>query len=281
VTAAWAGATLLVLAASAYGLVPILARLYYDAGGTPLALLAFRYLAALLLLAPALPLGGKRLRASAAGLTLGLLLAFVSYGYLGSVRLIPVSVAALVFFTYPMLTVVIARLFGLEPIGWRRGLGVIAAFIGLGMGLDVAPDVDLDWRGVALAAAAAAAYTALLLVSQRAARGGSSGIEIIFQANLVCAVVFLPLALIAGETTAPESIAGWVGLVGVAVAFLAGIAAFIAGIGRSGAVRAAGLANLEPLVSIAGAVLFLGESLGAVQAAGIALAGVGIFVMSR
>jgi drug/metabolite transporter (DMT)-like permease len=281
VTAAWAGAALLVLAASAYGLVPIFARLYYDAGGTPLAVLAFRYVAGVLLLAAALPLSGRRLSASAPGLTLGLLLAFVSYGYLGSVQFIPVSVAALVFFTYPMLTVLIARLFGLERIGWRRGLGVLAAFLGLGMGLDVAPGVDLDWRGVALAAAAAVAYTALLLVSQRAASGGGSAIELIFQANLVSAAVFLPLAVIAGETAAPDSAAGWVGLVGVAAAFLGGIAAFMAGVGRSGAVRAAGLANLEPLVSIAGAVLFLGETLGPIQLAGIALAGAGIVAMSR
>lgn len=279
-TAAWAGAALLALSASAYGTVPIFARLYYDAGGTPLALLAFRYVAAVLLLAAVLPLARRKLRASPVGLAIGVLLAWISYGYLGSVRYIPVSVAALVFFTYPMLTVLTARLFGLERIGWRRGLGVVTAFVGLAMGLDVDPGVVLAWRGVALAAGAAVAYTALLLLSQRAASAGG-GVDLIFQANLVAAAVFLPLAFVAGETAPPASPAGWIGLVGVASTFLVGIVAFIAGIGRSGAVRAAALANLEPLVSITGAVLFLGESLGAVQLAGIALAAAGIFAMSR
>ena len=279
-TAAWAGALLLVVSASAYGLVPIFARLFYDSGGTPLAVLAFRYLAAAALLAAALPLAGRRLRASRAGLAVGGLLAVVSYGYLGSVRFIPVSVAALIFFTYPMLTVVTARLFGLERIGWRRGLGVIAVFLGLGLGLAVPAELALDWRGVALASGAAVAYTALLIVSQRAASAGGS-IDLLFQANLVCALVFLPLALLAGDVAAAGSLAGWIGLVGVAAAFLGGIVAFMAGIARSGAIRAAALSNLEPLVSIAGAVLFLGESLGAVQLAGIALAGAGILAMSR
>jgi drug/metabolite transporter (DMT)-like permease len=280
VTAAWAGVVLLVLSASAYGAVPIFARLYYDAGGTPLAVLAFRYTAAVLLLAAALPLTGRRLRASTPGLAIGALLASVSYGYLGAVRYIPVSVAALILFTYPMLTVLAARLFGLERIGWRRGFGVVAAFLGLAMGLDVDPGIALDWHGVALAAAAAVASTALLLSSQRAARAGG-GIDLIFQANLVSAMIFLPLAIVAGEATAPASPAGWAGLVGVAASFLIGIVAFIAGIGRLGAVRAAALSNLEPLVSIVGAVLFLGESLGAIQLGGIALAAAGILAMSR
>jgi drug/metabolite transporter (DMT)-like permease len=191
-----------------------------------------------------------------------------------------VSVAALILFTYPMLTVLSARLLGLERIGWRRGFGVVAVFLGLAMGLDVDTGVVLDWHGVALAAAAAVASTALLLSSQRAASAGG-GIDLIFQANLVSAVIFLPLAVVAGEATAPASPAGWAGLVGVATSFLVGIVAFITGIGRLGAVRAAALANLEPLVSILCAVLFLGESLSAVQLGGIALAAVGIFAMSR
>jgi drug/metabolite transporter (DMT)-like permease len=280
VTAAWAGVALLVLSASSYGAVPIFARLYYDAGGTPLAVLAFRYTAAALVLAAALPFTGRKLRASPPGVTIGALLAVVSYGYLGAVRYIPVSVAALILFTYPMLTVLAARLFGLERIGWRRGFGVVAAFLGLAMGLDVDAGIVLDWHGVALAAAAAVASTALLLSSQRAASAGG-GIDLIFQANLVSAVIFLPLAIAAGEATAPASPAGWAGLVGVAASFLVGIVAFITGIGRLGAVRAAALSNLEPLVSILCAVLFLGESLSAVQLGGIALAAVGIFAMSR
>jgi drug/metabolite transporter (DMT)-like permease len=280
VTAPWAGVALLVLSASAYGAVPIFARFYYDAGGTPLALLAFRYVAGVLLLAVMLPLTGRKPKASAAGIAIGALLAWVSYGYLGSVRYIPVSIAALILFTYPMLTVVTARFLGLERIGWRRGLGVVTVFLGLAMGLDVDPEVALDWRGVALAAAAAIAYTALLLLSQRAASAGG-GVDLIFQAILVSAAVFLPLAFLAGEAVLPASPAGWLGLVGVAATFLIGIVAFITGIGRSGAVRAAALTNLEPLVSIAGAVLFLGESLGAVQFAGIALAAAGIFAVSR
>lgn len=274
------GIALLAFSATSYGLVPIFARLYYDSGGTPLAVLAFRYAAGALLLAGALPLVGREFRFRTAGMALGVLLAAVSYGYLAAVRYIPVTVAALVFFTYPMLTVLTARLFGLERIGWRRALGVVMAFVGLGMGLDVETGVILDWRGVALAAGAAIAYTALLLVSQRAASAGG-GTDLTFQANLVCAGVFLPLAALAGELHFPISAAGWIGLVGVAVAFLLGIVAFIAGIGRSGALRAAALSNLEPLVSIAGAVVFLGEGLSAVQLAGIALVAAGIVAMTR
>jgi drug/metabolite transporter (DMT)-like permease len=153
-------------------------------------------------------------------------------------------------------------------------------FLGLALGLDVAAGVDLDWRGIALAGMGALAYNALLFLSHRAASAGS-GIELIFQANLVSALVFLPLAWLAGETAAPASFSGWVGLIGVAATFLAGILAFIAGVGRSGAVRTAALTNIEPLVAILGAVVFLGESLSLVQVLGIALAAAGIYAMSR
>jgi drug/metabolite transporter (DMT)-like permease len=260
--------------------VPIFARLFYDAGGTPLAVLGFRYAAGALLLAAALPLMGRKLRLRPAGAAIGALLAVISYGYLASVRYIPVSAAALILFTYPMLTVLASRLLGLERIGWRRGLGVIAAFLGLAMGLDVDPGVALDWHGVALAAVAALAYTALLLTTHRAASAGG-GVDLLFQVNLVSAAVFLPLAILYGEAVPPASPTAWIGLLGVAATFLIGIIAFIAGLARIGAVRAAALSNLEPLVSIAGAVLFLGESLGPVQLAGIALAALGIFAMSR
>ena len=278
------GLVFLALSATAYGTVTVFARHAYDAGLTPLGVLAIRYLAAALLLLLLVASLRRPLLAPKAqrwaGLVAGLLLALVSWGYLASVAYIPVSVAALVFFAYPMLVVAAARLLRLEEVGWRKAAGGMVAFAGLALGLQVGSDVVLDPRGLAMAALAAVTYTALLLFTGRAGRG-ADWTTLVLQTNVVSALVFVPLAVGSGELALPGSPAGWTGLLGLTAGYLLGIVFFFVGIARSGPIRAAALSNLEPIVSVAGAILFLGEGLTEVQAVGIALVFLGILLMSR
>ena len=278
------GLVALGLSATAYGTVPILARVGYAAGLTPVSLLAFRYIATVALLFALFALFRQPMQAPRgqrwAPPVAGALLTVLTYGYLASIAYVPVSVAALVFFTYPMLVVLSAGLLRMDRVGWTRAIGIVIAFVGLVLGLQVEAGTSLDPRGLVLAGGAALVFAVLLLLSSRVGRG-IPWTAMALQTNVVAALLFVPLAAILGELAPPQSPVAWTGLVGVTLGYVFGIALFFLGVARSGAVRAAALSNLEPVVSIAGAVLFLGESLTLVQGLGVALVVVGIVLTSR
>jgi drug/metabolite transporter (DMT)-like permease len=179
-----------------------------------------------------------------------------------------------------MIVVLSAGLLRMDRVGWTRGIGIVTAFAGLVLGLQVEAGASLDPLGLALAGIAALVYAVLLLLSSRVGRG-IPWTAMALQTNVVAALLFVPLAAVLGEFAPPQSPVAWTGLVGVTLAYVFGIALFFLGVARSGAVRAAALSNLEPVVSIAGAVLVLGESLTVVQGVGVALVVVGIVLTSR
>jgi len=82
----------------------------------------------------------------------------------------------------------------------------------------------------------------------------------------------VPLAAIDGSLTLiPGTALGLVGLAGVSITYLLGVLAFFAALIRIGPLKAALLAQLEPVVSILAAVLILGEQLSLAQGAGVVL----------
>src|SRR5262249_3142502 len=110
------GLALVALSATCYGLVPIFARFAYAAGATPLTLLSLRYVVATLALWAALLARRRPLLLPAdrrfAGVATGVFLAIIAWSFLAAIRMIPVSLAALLFLTYPLLV---------TTIGWLRG----------------------------------------------------------------------------------------------------------------------------------------------------------------
>src|SRR3546814_9305247 len=68
-----------------------------------------------------------------AGIALGQL--GITIGYLSAVAYIPVSLAALVFYAYPVLVAGLLPLTGRGRVGWTAGLAFIAAFAGLALAL--------------------------------------------------------------------------------------------------------------------------------------------------
>ena len=136
-----AGYGFVALSVVTFGLGPILGRLAYDSGAGGPTVLAFRTLVAALLLFAwfrmrgvrlALP-AGTRLGAALLGITLGLM----AYGYVGSVRFIPVPLATLLFFTNPFLAVILARLVDKDPLTPQRMGAVALALAGLVLTLGV------------------------------------------------------------------------------------------------------------------------------------------------
>ena len=151
--------------------------------------------------------------------------AFAGQGlcYLASVAFIPVSLAALLFFTWPVAVAVVAPLLG-EGRWSALGMAcVVAAFAGLTLAL--APDfAALDPRGVLLALAGAA----IMVVYVFAVRRLSAGVDGITVTLLVAAGSTVVAGLATtwrGDWTLPAGLLGWLAwLACLVLAVLAGLA---------------------------------------------------------
>ena len=94
-------------------------------------------------MSPVLP-PGQALRC----VLVGVLFCGELYGLLSSVRYIPVGLAMLIMYTYPLMIAIAGWLTGTESFTADRLFAILAAFAGLALALHT-PDAALDWRGVA------------------------------------------------------------------------------------------------------------------------------------
>ncbi len=262
-----------ILSSMSYGSAPVFVRWAYDAGAVPLTLLASRYVIATLVILGALRLAGRPLAMPAerpfGGVIAGIFFAIMAYSYLVAIQRIPVSLAALLVFTYPLPVAIMGRLRG-EPLRPARIIAIAAAFIGLAVALGVEIR-ELDVLGIASATVCSFTYAFGVFYFGDTARGADPMV-VTLHATATAAAIFVPLAVLDGSLTLlPGTTLGLVGVAGVSASYLAGVLCFFAALVRIGPLKAALLAQLEPVVSILSAVLILAEQLSLVQTAGIAV----------
>src|SRR6478735_6432374 len=141
------------VSASLYGMNIVYARMASFAGASGSAIVVYRVFLMLVLVGIVVAVTRSSLKAArderGTLLLLGISTTFVSVCYLSSVAYIPVTVAAVVFYTFPIL-IVLASPF-VEGTKLTRTLLGVVALASLGVILVVGPAFgDLDWRGLAL-----------------------------------------------------------------------------------------------------------------------------------
>lgn len=259
------------IAASSLGLNTTLASLAYELGATPLLIAAVRALIAAGILGLWLrshgitcfhPKDCKAL-ALAALATTG-----VSLGYLGSVFFIPVSLAAIIFYTFPLVVAGANALIERRlPTAGESGLFLLA-FVGLA--LAIGPSFQtLDWRGIALAGLASASSATLFIVAARKL-GHLNDLAVSFQINLFGGgLIALGAWILLPDMLVMPGNARGIGLIGaICLAYLVGVTTLFTAVKQAGPARTALFFNIEPLVSIALAFLLLGERLSGPQLLG-------------
>ena len=189
----------------------------------------------------------------------------------------------LILYLYP--TLVLALSVGLErrALHAREGLGLVLSYAGivLAVGEDVALDQPGVMLGAALVSASAAAFAVFIIGSARMlARVGSPR----FTAHAMTAAC-LATILHFGAThelstlVLPASVYGLAFIMAVA-STVAPAFLMMAGLRRVGAARASILGTIGPVSTIALAYLFLGETLGVAQLAGMTLVLTGVTIAS-
>jgi drug/metabolite transporter (DMT)-like permease len=200
---------------------------------------------------------------------LGALTALYSLAWLSSLNEIPLALAVLVFYLFPLLAAVILGVCRWEKFSWQSGAAILVAFGGLALALDPRGH-DLNIEGLLLAFGAALGLALVVTISSRVFRSGDSRPLTLYMAA-IAAVLLSALCAVRGQFVLPATTVGWIGFVGAAVFYGFAMISFFIAMSMVGPVRASLLSYTEPVIAAGLGVIVLGEPLSAVQVVGIAL----------
>jgi drug/metabolite transporter (DMT)-like permease len=266
--------TLAILGSSlGYGALAILAKLALGRGVGVVPLLAWRFLIAAAVLWPIVVAGrlGVPGRARAGGVAaLGILYAGNALAFMTGLERIPAALASLIFFTYPVVTVLLARVWIGEPLTSRRIVSLAAASLGcaliIGQGV-----TTLEPLGIAFVLLAVVLIAAFIVRSHATlARVPPLGAIALLMTTTAIALTGIGLAR--GGLAVPTdprtlSLLAMLGVLSTAIP----VTLFLLGIQWIGPARAAIFSTVEPLVTVALAAMVLGERLSPLQTMGGAL----------
>lgn len=269
----WIGTGVVILGATTFGLVTTQSRLAYDGGSNTLTVVLVRATAFTLLFGAFLLFRGQRARLTWSGfiatLWMAALLLVMSAGYLGAVAYIPVSLAALIFYTFPFYVAILASLTGREPMTRIKAAALVVAFAGLALALGPSFDV-LNWRGIVCGVAGALGM-GITVTFGGAVMRQHDALVVNTCTNAWAALGLGAYMVATGGFVLPATSLGWFGIVGATLCYLVAFSTWLLSLRLVDPIRVAILFNIEPVVTITAAWLVLGERLGPLQLLGGAI----------
>lgn len=207
----------------------------------------------------------------------GLASAVVGLSYLSSLVFIPVSLATVIFYTFPLWVLIGHSMLSRQGLGWVT-LGLFA-LVFCGLVLAVGPSLEaLDWRGLALAGVASLGATAQFLIAPRFARDLPQT-TILFWVHVILLLPALVVAsFLASRSGLPAILDVFWPMLISALTYLCGMFLQFLAFQRASASSVGLVFSVEPLVSIALAVLLFAEVLSPLQYLGCGLVLCGIFL---
>jgi len=266
------GRAIALCAAIFYGFNTTLSRLAYDTGTTPVSLTLFRFLMSAAVMVMLVLILRKSLKLEVTPKLFVICVAGMfatSIGHLGAVNYIPVSLAAIIFYTFPLLVVAYKRIAHREPVTGNEMLAFVLAFIGIGIALG--PDFyEYDPAGVALAFSGAIGATVFILSYEKFPPQTDSyvGATWIMLASILFTLLIVPFGF---DLVPPRESIGWAYLGLIAMASVTSFVMSLQAISRVGGAIFALLLNFEPVVILLLAWIVIGEALSAERIAGMAL----------
>lgn len=269
----WRGFSLAVVVAVAFAANSAFAALAYAGGSNALSVLTTRSAVAFIILysflaknrVPRTLPQAKRVPV----LALGLVMVISSYGLLGAVEHMPVALAVITVYTYPILVALSGWLSGREIFRPRFAVALFAAFGGLVLALDIG-GVNSTAIGIGLASIAAVGVAVLLVMNERLHDGHDSRPYTLHMLGTATAIFGLA-SIVSGHFSFPQTPSGWVGFVSAPLCYAFAIVFLFVVLSMIGAMRTALIMNIEPVASVVLGYLLLAQKLLPLQLAGIAL----------
>lgn len=268
--APWPGFALALFSAFMFAMNTPVAALAYADAVTPIALVASRSLiAGLLALAFVMWMrvpGLRNLMKRPAFWVATLGMALQGMCYFASVAYIPVGLAAMILYTWPLLVALFEPLIGSQRLTVFRLFCFLIAFLGLA--LAIGPDFQaLDLRGIALAFIGACSLP-LYVLGSRVLLADTKLPVLIAGTNIGAAVIALAAAPFLGGISFGTTDGALFASLTVIVIYAAAILSQVAALRIFPASSLAMLFNLEPVISIAAGAVLLGETLTGAQYTG-------------
>jgi drug/metabolite transporter (DMT)-like permease len=198
-------------------------------------------------------------RARLFALSLGVVTACQSLAIFTSYRYIPISLATLIEYTYPLLILLAMRALYGEALTWGRLTAFVAAIAGVWLALRV-DFAEIHPVGIALALTSALIVGARMIASGRFLRT-SDPIQLLIHMQMGGLAVALPVFGLSGRIDLPETGTGIAALLGMSALSGVGTLLSLTAIKLAGPSRTAMDQTGEVVFTVGLAALLLGESL--------------------
>ncbi len=267
------GAWYAAFAAIALAVTDIAAPNVYNAGANPATLLMLRALVTILVIGAVLLFTGRMKTLNSGDefkcLISGILFVFAGYGLFSALEILPVSIVVLLLYLFPILTTIFDAVARRELPGIFAVVLLLLALAGLGLALDVA-GTNFDGTGVYFGLLAAVSVAATFVWNNHKLEKTDPE-QITFRMFCVSFVVFSGWVISADSFSLPQSTPGSIWLIVMLICFAFAFLGMFRGAQMAGSVRASMIMNLEPIVAILLAVMFLNETMKPMQILGAVL----------
>ena len=268
-----AGIILALVSAVFFALANTLAGVAYRGGSNPFTLSATRFMLPTVFLFFVLANAGNAIvlkrRSAAVAALLGVLSVVYTFALLKAIELLPVTIAILIFYLFPILTAFILAVVGGGRLSAKMLATSLVVFVGLGLALAVKFG-ELDYVGMFAALISAIGFAIVCSVSNRLMSDQDSR-QVTLYLSAAATVAMLAVSCIVGGIRFPITANGWTGFVLSNVFYAAAIIGFYRSIAMVGAGAATFFLNLEPIIVIGTGYLFLGQMISAWQVLGVAI----------
>lgn len=259
------GYLLIILSALFYGSLPLVVKIAYQHEMTPGQALLLRYILAAAILIVVLSI--MRLPVfvfSRVQLLQGLSYVCGSIFYLTSIFYLPASLAALLFFSNPIVVVLLTIFIDRTKFNTAFYLALALSILGLAFIVDLsgAANANIPFKGIVFALLGSLFWGIYSYLGQRTMANGKSPLSVAASIMIVSAVVLSLVYIKEVPSLVSLNLVQW-GIGSILALFnsVLGIILFLRGITYIGAARSSLVATLEPLIGVILAIIFLQESL--------------------
>jgi len=256
------GVFLIVVSAASFGANPIFARIAYDAGANPSTFLFFRFAIASAVMFLIMIIGNFKFPRGRLLFTLvmmgGVGIVGTTISFYTALTLAPVSLVVVLASMYPAFVTFLAAIFFKQRI---TNYKIAALFLTMmGIVFTVGLDIGGQFLGIVLSVTTAVIYSVFLMFGSLSVQkaGAFSASTVI----TVAAFVIYGLLVTVQGMELPTVLSGWISIAASAIISTTfGSVAFFAGLKRIDTANTSIISTLEVVVSIALAIIVLGETI--------------------
>lgn len=273
------GYFLILLSATAFGLMPIFAIYAYDHHVSVNTLLFLRFSFASIIFFSYILMKKKLVSISKKQILTFFLLGSVLYTlqssfYFSSIKYIPASLAALILYLYPVFVAILSFFVNKEKLTKFIIISTIISLFGIILVLG-SPTGHLNLLGILLALGAAVIYSIYIIIGGRVTLQVPPFITSAFIA-MFAAISFLLVGLTTNTLQFHFSLVGWLSILCISIiSSVISMASFFAGIKLVGPTKGAILSMIEPVITILFSTILLHENMKILQLLGGAIVLIG------